>query len=412
MYKEYHGPDRRGITAGLRRLVGWCLALGGCMALGLGCASPHPKLKPIEPMEEVRTPPDLETLPLDPLLQSYRLVNNVPEYLLGAGDQLKLTLRDVEIVRESVSVRPDGNISFSLVENIRASGRTATQLDSALTAELKRYLREPKIDVEVEEYKSKWVSVIGALEAISTPDTKTGQGRYPLKTRTTVLDIILETGGPTPDAQLDQVQLLREGGAYRLDLRSVLNTGNQSHNVILQGGDIVLVPGTEQLSKKIAVLGEVGIPNVYMFSAEAQLLEALSRAGGLSSTALRDDIRVIRRVDGEARMFTVNFERLTNHADLTQNITLVNNDIIYVPRSFIGDVNDAIAKVEPLLDLLLLPAAFRDLYTTGGGLRLDTGTAPNQGTGSTVFTRALPGTGKAIGTTAEEEGEDGQAEDR
>ena len=49
-------------------------------------------------------------------------------------------------------------------------------------------------------------------------------------------------------------------------------------------------------------------------------------------------------------------------------MALENDDIIFVPRSFIGDVNDVITKIEPLLNILLLPATYRDLYTTGGGL--------------------------------------------
>lgn len=56
-----------------------------------------------------------------------------------------------------------------------------------------------------------------------------------------------------------------------------------------------------------------------------------------------------------------------------QNVNLKSNDIVYVPRSFIGDVNDVITKIEPLLNVLLIPSSHRDFYTTGGGLWVDTG---------------------------------------
>jgi len=88
---------------------------------------------------------------------------------------------------------------------------------------------------------------------------------------------------------------------------------------------------------------------------------------------------------------------------LQQNVGLKNNDIIYIPRSFMGDVNDVIAKVEPLLDLLLLPSTYRDLYTTGGGLRIDTGEPPATGT-TQVFTQPLPGFKPAV--PAAEQGEE------
>jgi polysaccharide export outer membrane protein len=334
--------------------------------------------------------PESVSIPTDPSARAYLEVDGTPEYLIGAGDGLTLTLRAVESREEKVTVRPDGNVSFSLVENVRAAGLTPTQLDQALTRELSRFLRDPKVDVEVTEYRSKMVSLLGALQAVITSGTKTGQGRYPLRTRTTVLDAILEAGGTTSDAQLERVQLVRGGRAYALDLQRVLTTGDQANNPELQGGDILIVPGAAQLTKKVVVLGEVKNPDVYLLTEDATLLEAIGRAGGLRESALRDDLRLIRAGSGGPEMLSVNYERITRTGDLEQNLPLRSNDVLYVPRSFLGDLNDVLAKVEPLLNILLLPATFRDLYTTGGGLRIDTGSPPESG--STIYTRPLPGT--------------------
>ena len=72
------------------------------------------------------------------------------------------------------------------------------------------------------------------------------------------------------------------------------------------------------------------------------------------------------------------------------------------------DVNDVMTKIEPLLNVLLIPATYRDLYTTGGGLRMDTGDAAATGT-TTWFTRPLPGVGKLAMPVEDEEQ---QEEDR
>ena len=111
-------------------------------------------------------------------------------------------------------------------------------------------------------------------------------------------------------------------------------------------------------------------------------------------------------------MFTVDFKRITSHGDLSQNVVLSNNDIVYVPRSFLGDVNDVITKIEPLLNVLLLPATYRDLYTKGSGLRVDTGEPITTGT-TEGFTRPLPGTaaGKPVVPAAEEDEERGQQDE-
>jgi len=100
----------------------------------------------------------------------------------------------------------------------------------------------------------------------------------------------------------------------------VLSTGNQSHNIVLQGEDIVIVPGANPRSKKVIVLGEVNSPNVYMFAEDARILEALTQAGGVTEAALRDDIRLIRVVDGERKMFSINFQKLTELGDMQQTL--------------------------------------------------------------------------------------------
>ena len=333
---------------------------------------------------------DPASLPVTPHLLPYTEKRGYPEYVVGPGDVLEFTLRDVDLTVEQITVRPDSNISFGLVENLRAGGRSVLEIDDKLTEEMRKYLKNPKIDVAVLEFNSKRVSLLGSILAISTAASQTGQGQYPLSKKTTVLDLILQAGGTTEDAQLDKVQLVRSGKTYVLNLLAALS-GNQEQNVILQAEDIVRVPGSGQLNKKVVVIGEVAVPNVYLLTEDASLLDAMGEAGGMTTTAMRDEVRVIRSTAEGPQMFAVNFDRITTNLDLRQNIQLQNNDIVFVPRTFLGDVVRTLDRVQPLLEVLLLPATFRDLYTTGGGLRLDTGNPPETGT-NTIFTRALPGT--------------------
>ena len=371
-----------------------------CISIA-GCGSTMPA---VTDLSEIQEAPTRGPIPMDPLRQAYTERGGFPEYIIGVGDKLKLTMREIQLTSESVVVRPDGNISFAMLEDVQAAGRTPTELDDDVTNRLAQFLRFPKVDVEVEEYQSKKVSLLGAIKTLlrgsGSGSEQSGQGRYSLKGKTTLLDLILEAGGTTPDGQLENVQLIRANKSFRLDLRKVLTSGVQSDNAILQGEDIIIVPGTSLRSKKVIILGEVLQPNVYMFADDARLMEALSEAGGFNAEALRDDIRLIRVVEGSGQMYSINFERFANHGDLRQNVALKNDDIIYVPRSFIGDVNDVITKIEPLLNILLLPATYRDLYSTGGGLRIDTGDPPSS---SASFTRTLPGTAKPAGDGRDDE---------
>ena len=386
-----------------------CAAGVPAIFLLAACGGP-PDIKLVPPPEQGgHGHADIEQPPLSPSKRSFTEIRGFPEYLIGPGDVLEVTLLAEDSKIEEVEVRPDGRISYSLVEDLQAAGLTPTQVDEVLTAELSKFLRDPKIDLKVKEHRSKIVNLLGAIQIIQSGGgfVKSGQGRYALQGKMTVLELILEAGGPLPEAQLDRVKLIRGDTSFTLNIQHVLATGEQSHNLLLQGDDVLIVPGTNQLSKKIVVLGEVEAPSVYMFPEDVSLLEALSRAGGLTASALQDDIRIIRSGTEGPEMFGVSFKRITRDADLKQNVALRNSDIVYVPRSFMGDVNDVLAKVEPLLSVLLLPATYRDLYTTGGGLRVDTGEPP---TGTAEFTRALPGTASAKPVSSEDQEKEGEDE--
>ncbi len=338
----------------------------------------------------------IEEIPYDPAKQAYTETRGVIEYLLGPGDVLDVVLRGIEMAREKVVVRTDGNISFGLVENVRASGMTVREVDEDLTRQLRRYLRDPKLDIEVSEYRSKNISVQGAILSVNTAaGQKTGPGRYSLKGKLRALDAILEAGGTTADAQLDRVQLIRGDYSYRLNIQKVLNTGSARENVVLQAEDILVVPGIARQSKKVVILGEVLRPNVYAFSDDVTFLEAIAQAGGLTDEAIRSDIRVIRTIEGTPQMFSLSYEQLVKGQGLEKNVPLESNDVIYASRSFIGDLNDAIAKVSPLLNVMLLPGTYGNIYTTGGSQWWNTGPPPAT-TGSQIFTQPLPGTGKPV----------------
>ena len=96
----------------------------------------------------------------------YITVDGAPEYKVGPGDVLEITIwQAAKPTREEVLIRPDGRISFGFVDNLYVKGLTPNQLDAKLTRRYKEYVRDPRIDVIVKEYKSKFVSLTGAIGA-------------------------------------------------------------------------------------------------------------------------------------------------------------------------------------------------------------------------------------------------------
>ena len=159
-------------------------------------------------------------IPSDPANQAFKLINGFPEYLVGRGDILEIiTFQAGTRSTESVRVFPDGTISFSVLYDILAAERTPSELSRYLTEALSQYVRNARVQVFVKEYLSKQVYVFGALNRVGSLTGKpTGPGVYPLRGRITALEQILQAGGPSPDARLSQVRLVRGNKTYVLDL--------------------------------------------------------------------------------------------------------------------------------------------------------------------------------------------------
>lgn len=168
------------------------------------------------------------------------------EYRIGPEDVLKISVWNNEALSPTVQVRPDGKISLPLVNDIQAAGLTPAELRDILVQRLAEYMPNPEVSVIVTDVKSFKVSVIGEVVR---------PGRYELKSRTTVLDVIALAGGFTPFAARSRVVILRPDGStmkripfnYNKLSGGVLDRiinfgGEEQDNLYLQGGDIVLVP--------------------------------------------------------------------------------------------------------------------------------------------------------------------------
>jgi polysaccharide biosynthesis/export protein len=164
--------------------------------------------------------------------------NQEPEYLMGAGDKLEVYVLDHPEVSREVYVRPDGKISLPLIESINVDGITPSQLSRNITAELIKYIKEPKVSVIVMEYKSKNVLIIGE---VAKP------GLYQYEGNMTVFDAIGRAEGYNKHAELKSILVIRgaysgEPEYYVANLYKAIHDSDISENVALLPKDIVYVP--------------------------------------------------------------------------------------------------------------------------------------------------------------------------
>lgn len=158
-------------------------------------------------------------------------------YVLATGDQIEVTIFGEPDLSRTVSIKPDGVIALPLVNQVKASGKTAAQLEAELTRLYSKYLRNPSISVIVRQFRMDRVYVMGE---VSKP------GRYDLTDDMTVLDALTLAGGPTDKGNLDGLQVSRmvngKSKAIPIKAGQVIQGTDMTKNLKLQNGDLVYVP--------------------------------------------------------------------------------------------------------------------------------------------------------------------------
>ena len=161
------------------------------------------------------------------------------EYIIGAEDVLEITVwRNVDLSK-IVQVRPDGKISMPIIRDIMAVGKTPSQLAEEMTNKLKEYIQNPIVAVSLKEVNSSNIFLLGEVKS---------PGRYPLKSKTTLLQGITIAGGFTPIAARNQMVIFRftesVTGMKRLTASydDIVLRGGITENFELKPGDTVVVP--------------------------------------------------------------------------------------------------------------------------------------------------------------------------
>lgn len=160
------------------------------------------------------------------------------EYLVGQGAVLEISVWEAEGLTKEVIVTPDGMISFPLIGEIKAQGRTLKDLDHEITEKLKAYVRQPQVSIMVKKLGGRRVIVLGEVRSPGVYET-TGQG--------TVIEAIGLAGGTTKDAITRSVAIVRGNleaspQVTLLNLDRVFTQGLIPSEYIIQPEDIVYVP--------------------------------------------------------------------------------------------------------------------------------------------------------------------------
>ena len=158
-------------------------------------------------------------------------------YQLGPEDVLDISVWKEEGLKKEVLVRPDGGISFPLIGEIQAVGKTTGQLQKEIAQRLEKYIPDPVVSVAVLKIVGNKIYVIGKVN-------KPGEfaaGRY-----IDVLQALSMAGGLTPFAAENKIKIMRKESGQDIVIpfqySKVQKGENLEQNITLKNGDVVVVP--------------------------------------------------------------------------------------------------------------------------------------------------------------------------
>lgn len=162
----------------------------------------------------------------------------LPDYKIHPGDKVIIGVYDdPKLLPQEMTVAPDGRISYPMVGEMLAGGKTVEQVRLELQTRLKKYLSDPIATVIVTEAKGNVVYVVGQV---------TKPGAITMNPTINVLQALSIAGGANPYAKLDGIIVIRSSGGTQRVLPfkygQVAAGKDLEQNIQLESGDVVVVP--------------------------------------------------------------------------------------------------------------------------------------------------------------------------
>lgn len=276
--------------------------------------------------------------------------SNNPVYRLGSGDVVRLEVFGRPEVSGKHIVGPDGKITVPFAGDIALGDSTREEGRELVTQRLSQFFKHPFVSLIVDEYTSNQVTVLGRVERA---------GVQKFAQSPTLAEVLAGAGAmPILDKQATLTRCAIMRGRDKLiwvDLKALL-TGDPAYNLRMKKGDIVFIPDSSDTS--VYVLGQVLRPGSYRLTPRMTVLDALAQAGGLTEDAKPEKIGLYRA--GSQRIEEIVFADLINPAR-SVNFAMEDGDVLYLPRSGLGDLGYFMRQFSPSLSILSFGATLKTL---------------------------------------------------
>ena len=345
-----------------KRLTFLAVSLGACLLLCPPVS--HPQSVQDEPNRtgkpvQAETPEDYNRRlqQLNQSLATPAVDSEQGEYRIGAHDLLEINVFEAPDLNRSLRVSAGGEISMPLLGAVQSSGLTARELEGTLEVRLRQYMKDPHVGVFVTTVESHPVSVVGAVKK---------PGVFQIRGTKTVLEMLSMAEGLSDDAG-DEVLVMRGAGLHfgsdsnggsanpasqspsqkqmpagaaddlsyndtiKINLKDLLESGDQRFNVAVYPGDIVKVTR----GGIIYVIGDVKKPGGFVLKTDQNMsvLKAIALAEGLNATAAKSRTKIIRTDEKTGQRFEFPIDLGKVLAGKTPDTPLKPADIVFIPNS-------------------------------------------------------------------------------
>jgi len=244
------------------------------------------------------------------------------DYHIGSDDQLDIEVFDIMELKESPRVTASGMISLKMIGSVQAGGLTPQELERVIEKALKdkELVNEPHVTVNVREFASQPVSVMGAVRK---------PGIYQIQGQKSLFGMISKAEGLDNSTVGSTIQVIRAREVIAIDI-SDFQRGNIALDIPIYANDTINVLTAES----VFVLGEARNPGEHVLrnGVNISVLKALAKSGDTTKEAKKKAAMIIRvHTDKSREEIPIDLDKIAKGK--SPDVEMMPNDILFVPSS-------------------------------------------------------------------------------
>ena len=267
------------------------------------------------------------------------------EYILGSADSITLDLTDTDDLDGTYLIDQDGMIDLPFVGRIKIGDLTINEAQNILMQIVKKFYKNPDLQIEVIEFNSSKVYIVGAVRNQITINLD----QKPIR----LIEAAIQANfNPSAADKLYGTKgiLRRDNQVYKINLDNTFKSTDERENFYLKKDDVIFI---DRNSDAIHVFGEITKPGIYFPNMDYSLTELISTSGLNQITANARKVFVIREKYNsflEVDVFQLDIRNPVNLI-VGRKFKLQANDIVFVPPAEIVKWNRAISLLLPQTNL-------------------------------------------------------------